>query len=732
MTLSNGRTSAYQWDYGLAVVTADADGTIARIANEHGSKAFVVEAENGLYRIPDILLTTGRAVVLYHVSGEEGTSLYTTSEDFLPVSEAPKPDDYIFTEEEIRTWKELDERLTDAEETIVQHTGEIADLTSAVSQNTADIAQHSSEIATNTGNIAQNTADINALESSVNALETDVNALETDVDALESGKISNPANKVTGGSLVWNGSAWVSDFPELGSLADVFVCEYGVTDYDVVDDAAASLLQVYVKTSDGCIPLTGNGSADHTFSYIAHNTATGEDTVVSLICKPTGWVTETTTIGSGGGTDDYTDLTNKPQINSVTLSGNKSSSDLGLADAVHTHSEYLTEETDPTVPSWAKASTKPSYTASEVGAIADPNSKSNGQVLTWNGSAWVAQTPSGGAEEIFTITLDSNWIPTNSYADIKAAKDAGKLLVVTKGINVFTVSDSDLDVSEGAISAFSSTGSQTTYVYLEYLDGDWTGNNSIVRFIRNPAQTSDGYVLTYDANTLQWVARAPSAGVTDYDDLTDKPSINNVTLSGNKTTSDLGISLTSLPDVFVATYNTTTIAELDAARTAGKKIFLGTSDGVLRPLTEYSWSPKNYSFISGEGDGETISIISCKETGNTTVWSNYRHSYLWVYTPYGPPSNGDVLTYDSTGDYWYADAISLSASDVGAIAEPSSASDGNVLFYDSQDGWVAGNLSASAVGAIPAPSSPTSGQFLSWNGSAWVATSLPVWNGGVT
>ena len=31
-------------------------------------------------------------------------------------------------------------------------------------------------------------------------------------------------------------------------------------------------------------------------------------------------------------------------------------------------SGYLTSETDPTVPSWAKASSKPSYTASEVGA----------------------------------------------------------------------------------------------------------------------------------------------------------------------------------------------------------------------------------------------------------------------------------------------------------------------------------------------------------------------------
>jgi hypothetical protein len=39
-------------------------------------------------------------------------------------------------------------------------------------------------------------------------------------------------------------------------------------------------------------------------------------------------------LGSGGGgTSDYPQLTNKPQINSVTLVGNKTSSDLGVVDA---------------------------------------------------------------------------------------------------------------------------------------------------------------------------------------------------------------------------------------------------------------------------------------------------------------------------------------------------------------------------------------------------------------
>ncbi len=43
--------------------------------------------------------------------------------------------------------------------------------------------------------------------------------------------------------------------------------------------------------------------------------------------------------GGSGGTSDYTDLTNKPSINNVTLSGNKSLSDLGIQPS----GDYLTE-----------------------------------------------------------------------------------------------------------------------------------------------------------------------------------------------------------------------------------------------------------------------------------------------------------------------------------------------------------------------------------------------------
>lgn len=53
---------------------------------------------------------------------------------------------------------------------------------------------------------------------------------------------------------------------------------------------------------------------------------------------------------------------------------------------------------------------------------------------------------------------------------------------------------------------------------------------------------SDGQTLVYDATSGKWVNGSGGGGTTDYTDLTNKPSINGVTLSGNKTSEDLGIS----------------------------------------------------------------------------------------------------------------------------------------------------------------------------------------------
>ena len=65
---------------------------------------------------------------------------------------------------------------------------------------------------------------------------------------------------------------------------------------------------------------------------------------------------------------------------------------------------------------------------------------------------------------------------------------------------------------------------------------EWSGKQDAL-----PSQSGNsGKFLTTDGTTMSW-ATVGSGGTSDYNDLTNKPSINSITLSGNKTGSDLGL-----------------------------------------------------------------------------------------------------------------------------------------------------------------------------------------------
>lgn len=84
--------------------------------------------------------------------------------------------------------------------------------------------------------------------------------------------------------------------------------------------------------------------------------------------------------GSGGGVTDHEKLTGRDKADQHPMIAIT-----GLEDALagkQPTGTYLTEETDPTVHAWAKAETKPSYTATEVGA--DPSGTAAGQVSAHN------------------------------------------------------------------------------------------------------------------------------------------------------------------------------------------------------------------------------------------------------------------------------------------------------------------------------------------------------------
>ena len=82
--------------------------------------------------------------------------------------------------------------------------------------------------------------------------------------------------------------------------------------------------------------------------------------------------------GGTGGTTDYEELTNKPQINSVELNGNKTLDELGVqakgdyalkneipknVSQLNNDAGYIDKEVDPTVPTWVKGITEENITS---------------------------------------------------------------------------------------------------------------------------------------------------------------------------------------------------------------------------------------------------------------------------------------------------------------------------------------------------------------------------------
>ena len=173
----------------------------------------------------------------------------------------------------------------------------------------------------------------------------------------------------------------------------------------------------------GKLDKTGDGSnvtAAFTAASTRANIATGEKLSV-LFGKIAKWFAD---LGS---------LAFKNTVAKSDLASDVQSS-LGKADsALQSYAE-----TDPTVPEWAKAATKPSYTASEVGALPDttviPSVPSTTSLIKGNGSGGlVAATPETDyASPIFSrkVTLTvSGW---NSSTKQQTVTCAGILADITK------------------------------------------------------------------------------------------------------------------------------------------------------------------------------------------------------------------------------------------------------------------------------------------------------------
>lgn len=155
------------------------------------------------------------------------------------------------------------------------------------------------------------------------------------------------------------------------------------------------------------------------------------------------WVEQPVSGGSGGNISlDYSALTNKPQIAGKELSGNKTLDELGIQPK----GTYLTKETDPTVPAWAKESKKPTYTADEVGALSKATTTlPNPKKIKFTGA--VTDEYDGSTEKTINIPVGNSYtLPqatdsvlggikaktkTNETVEVSIDTATGKLFVPT-------------------------------------------------------------------------------------------------------------------------------------------------------------------------------------------------------------------------------------------------------------------------------------------------------------
>lgn len=184
---------------------------------------------------------------------------------------------------------------------------------------------------------------------------------------------------------------WVDTDGDPDDVSDVFWAEYNTTSFSDIESAAnagkAVILKLPSQLDGVIIPLsvisTDQQQTKHAEFYGI--SGSGNSYVYTAVCDAG---TNFWSMGRGHISAAAPVQSVNGQTGAVSLSIPTKTSDLT------NDSGFLTSytETDPTVPAWAKAANKPSYTASEVGAIAAPSSPATGAFLVWDGTAWAAQT----------------------------------------------------------------------------------------------------------------------------------------------------------------------------------------------------------------------------------------------------------------------------------------------------------------------------------------------------
>lgn len=311
--------------------------------------------------------------------------------------------------------------------------------------------------------------------------------------------------------------AWVKDYIALNGGGG----EIDLTSYVKKTELTAELANYYTKTNaDQKFALKSEIPEAYTLPTASTETLGGVKVDGTTIAIADGVISAVNTGGSETGTTDYTQLTNKPQIGGVELTGNKTLTDLGIQPA----GDYLVE-TD--LADYAKTTDIPTDYLTEADLTGYATTADLEGYVETGDLAGYAQTSA-----IPTATSDL----TNDSGFITASVNNLANYTLTSGLATVAISGSFEDLNHKPVipSEYTLPTASTTTLGGVKVDG-------------TTITIEDGVITAHATST---------GGTSDYAALTNKPQIGGVELTGNKSLSDLGIQpagtyLTEIPAEYV-------------------------------------------------------------------------------------------------------------------------------------------------------------------------------------
>lgn len=109
-SILDGRVHFYQWDLDRKIVVDDESIAQLHFSNATTNNSLVVEVKNGLADVPNILLQESWDIIVYGYNDN-----HTRYEQRFEVRKRSKPQDYVYTETEVKNYDDLAERVDQIE-----------------------------------------------------------------------------------------------------------------------------------------------------------------------------------------------------------------------------------------------------------------------------------------------------------------------------------------------------------------------------------------------------------------------------------------------------------------------------------------------------------------------------------------------------------------------------------------------------------------------------------------